>query len=187
MPEESNVSLIGAYAPDFELPGVDGEVYHLTRYREQFRALAVIFMGNQCPTVAQYLDRLKAIQTEFKDQGVSIIGINANDAQQKSQDSFEQMKQFATQMGLNFPYLRDPSQDVARGFGATTTPEVYLINQAGVICYHGAIDDQPQDEEAVTQPYLRGSIQALLAGEAIAPTDTAPQGTALTWRKTPVG
>ncbi|TVQ51933.1 MAG: thioredoxin family protein [Spirulina sp. DLM2.Bin59] len=187
MPEEIDVSLIGAYAPDFELPSVDGEVYHLTRYREQFRALAVIFMGNECPIVAQYLDRLKAMQTEFQDQGVSLIGINANDAQQETRDSFAQMKQFAAQMGLNFPYLRDPSQDVARGFGATTTPEVYLIDQAGVICYHGAIDDQPDDANAVTQPYLRRSIEALLAGKAISPTDTAPQGTALSWRKTPVG
>ncbi|WP_323254417.1 thioredoxin family protein [Spirulina sp. CCNP1310] len=187
MPEESNVSLIGAYAPDFELPGVDGEVYHLTRYREQFRALVVIFMGNECPTVAQYIDRLKAMQTDFKEEGVSLIGINANAAQEGLKDSFEQMKRFAQAMELNFPYLRDPSQDVARGFGATMTPEVYLINQAGVICYHGAIDDQPQAADAVSQPYLRRSIQALLAGEAINPTDTAPQGTALTWRKTPVG
>lgn len=187
MPEERNVSLIGAYAPDFELPSVDGEVYHLTRYREQFRVLAVIFMGNECPTVAQYLDRLTAMQREFQGQEVSLIGINANDAQQKSKDSFEQMKQFATQMGLNFPYLRDPSQDVARGFGATTTPEVYLINQAGVICYHGAIDDRPDDAKAVTQPYLYRNIQALLAGESITPTETQPEGSPLTWRKTPVG
>ncbi|NJO21565.1 MAG: redoxin domain-containing protein, partial [Spirulinaceae cyanobacterium RM2_2_10] len=95
----------------------------------------------------------------------------------------ESMKHFAADTLLNFPYLRDPSQDVARGFGAQYTPEVFLLNQAGIICYQGAIDDNPRNPAAVKRHHLREAIAALLAGQAIAPSVTPTTGSALRWRR----
>lgn len=173
---------IGSYAPDFELPGIDGQVHHLIRYLERYRAIGVVFMCNHCPYVRLYLDRLKQIQAEFQTQGVTLIGINPNDAEQFPEDSFENMQRFATEQQLNFPYVRDVTQDVAHSFGAKTTPHVFLINQAGIVCYGGAIDDNPSQPEAVQAHYLREAIAKLLSEQPIAPTSTPAIGCSVKWR-----
>jgi peroxiredoxin len=183
MIREHHQNLIGDRAPDFELPGADGEVYHLTRYLENQQIVGVIFMGNECPYVRLYIDRLKQIQSDFRDRGLILIGINANDAEQFPEESLEQMKTFAQENDLNFPYLRDSSQDVAHSFGAKTTPQVFLLDGKGTIRYYGAIDDSPNTPEAVKQPFLRQAITALLEGKDINPTATEIMGCSLKWRE----
>jgi peroxiredoxin len=173
---------IGGYVPDFELPGVDGAVHHLARYLETFRAVGVIIMCNHCPYVKLYLERLKQIQSEFADQGFTFVGINPNDDRQFPEDGFEPMKSFASERQLNFPYLRDVTQEVARGFGADRTPHAFLINQSGVLCYSGAIDDQPHEAGAVQQPYLRQAIAQQLAGQVISIPSTSAVGCSVKWR-----
>jgi len=178
----TQTSPVGQYAPDFELPSIDGEVYHLTRYRENYAALGAIFLSNVCPIVQAYLERLKQLQTEFAGRGFTLIGLNANDAQQVPDDSFDGMKAFAVEHALNFPYLRDPSQDVARGFGAERTPEVFLLDREGVVRYCGAIDDSPEDPTAARACYLHEAIAQLLADQPIAQPFIPAVGTALKWR-----
>lgn len=173
---------INSYAPDFELPGTDDQVHHLARYLEEFKGVGVIFMGNQCPHVLSYLDRLKQLQTDFQNQGIILIGINPNDAVQSPEDSFDKMKDFATQHQLNFPYIRDVTQDVAHSFGVERTPQAFLLDHEGKLRYRGAIDDQGKDANAVQVPYFRNAIQQLLAGEAIDPTATESIGCAVKWR-----
>lgn len=179
---EKTGTSIGGYAPDFEIPGVDDSVHHLFRYLERFRGVGVVFMCNHCPYVRAYLDRLKQIQTEFQGQGFTLIGINANDADQYPDDSFDNMKHFAAEQQLNFPYLRDVTQDVANSFGAEKTPHVFLLNQEGILCYSGAIDDNATNPDAVQVPYLRNAIAQILQGEAIVPTTTEPVGCSVKWK-----
>ncbi len=174
---------INSYAPDFELPGVDEEVHHLARYLEKFRAIGVVFMCNHCPYVQLYLNRLKELQAEFQDQGVTLIGINANDANQYPDDSFENMKAFATNNQLNFPYIRDVAQDVAESFGASQTPEVFLLDQDGKLRYKGLIDDNADDAGAVQVSYLRSAIAQLLSDESVEPTTTDAIGCSIKWRE----
>jgi peroxiredoxin len=173
---------LGAYAPDFELPGTDGAVHHLARYLESHRAIVVVFMCNHCPYVKLYLDRLKQLQETVRSQGVTLIGINSNDDQQFPEDSYEKMKPFAAEHQVNFPYLRDMTQEVASAFGAQKTPHVFLLNQQGVLCYKGAIDDNAQNPAAVTHQYLRDAIASVLKGEAVSPTVTDPVGCSVKWR-----
>ncbi len=173
---------VGSYAPDFELPGVDAQVHHLSRYLQQWKAVGVIFLCNQCSYISSYLDRLKQIQAQFQNKGFTLIGINANDAKQSPVDSFENMKKFALERQLNFPYLWDSTQDVAHGFGAQKTPEAFLIDNMGILRYNGQIDDNPEDPEAVQVPYLYNAIAALLAGEEISPKSTEVTGSPLKWR-----
>ncbi len=175
-------SLIGNYAPDFELPDVHGSVHHLTRYLETWRAIVVVMMSNQCPEVQSCISELKALQTEFASQKLTVIGINANDDSQMPAESYDQMKVFAQTHALNFPYLRDVTQDVARTFGAETTPQVFLIDGSGKICYAGAIDgasgvsDEPK-------PYLREAIAQLLSDTPITVPITPATGCLIKWRK----
>jgi peroxiredoxin len=172
---------IGGYAPDFELPGTDGSVHHLARYLEKFRAVGVIVMCNHCPYVQMYIDRLKQIQSAFQTQSFTLVGINGND--DDLQNSFEQMKAFATERQLNFPYLRDVTQDVVQSLGATRTPEVFLLDQAGILRYCGSIDDNPQNSQAVQAHYLRDAIVQLLSGTEVTPSFTAAIGCSVKWRQ----
>jgi peroxiredoxin len=175
-------TLIGGYAPDFEIPGVDGSVHHLTRYLESHRAVGVVFMCNHCPYVRLYLERLKQLQADFQDQSFTLIGINPNDEQQFPEDSFEKMKTFALDNHLNFPYLRDLTQEVAQSFGAEKTPHVFLLNQQGVLCYSGCIDDSPNNAESVRVPYFRDAIAQVLRGETTHPDRTDAIGCSVKWK-----
>lgn len=174
---------VGSYAPDFELPGVDGTVHHLARCLEKFKAVAVVFMSNNCPNTLSYIEKLKQIQADFADRGFTLIGINANDATQASEDSFDRMKSFASERNLNFPYLRDTTQDVANGFKVGATPEAFLIDNQYVLRYRGSIDNRPESPDSATNNYLRDSIEALLNGESINPNFTEAVGSPIIWRK----
>ncbi len=180
--EQAN-SVLNNYAPDFELPGIDEQVHHLTKYLENFQAIGVVFMSDNCPQVRLYLDRLKQIQAEFENRGFTLIGINANDPEKSPQDSLEQMKIFAQQQNLNFPYIRDTAQDVANCFGAKITPEVFLLDKNSAIRYRGLIDDSPKSLESVQSDYFRNSITALLEGKEIAPRRTEAVGSSIEWRQ----
>jgi peroxiredoxin len=181
--KEKHGTPIGSYAPDFELLGTDKDVHHLSRYLERWRGVVVIFLSNNCPDSAAYVDRLKQLQTRFREQGFILIGINSNDANQSPEDSFSQMQQFASSRGFNFPYLWDPTQDVAQGFGASKTPEAFVIDGQGVLRYRGQIDDNSQHPEAVNEAYVKNVIAALLAGETISPQSTPTLGSPLVWRR----
>jgi peroxiredoxin len=174
---------IGSYAPDFELPGIDGSVHHLARYLEKYQGVCVIFMSDLCPYVRAYLDRLKQLQTEFKDQNVTLIGINSNDATQFPEECLENMMTFKATHHLNFPYIRDITQDVAKGFGAEKTPEAFLLDREGVIYYRGQIDDNAEEPTAVKIPYLQQAIAQLLAGEQISTPETEAMGCLIQWRQ----
>ncbi|MEO0835798.1 MAG: redoxin domain-containing protein [Cyanobacteria bacterium J06642_3] len=171
----------GKYAPDFEIPGIDQEVYHLGSYLQKFKAIAVVFMGNVLE-VNQYLERLKKIQADFEEQKFTLIGIDSNYYPGSIAESMEQMRQFAAQKELNFPYLRDSTQDVAKSFKAEILPTVYLLDSNGVIRYQGRIDDCAEPKEQVDHRYLLDGIVAVLSEQNIAKNYIAPVGSAIEWR-----
>ena len=171
---------VGSYAPDFELPGIDNQVHHLSRYLAKFRGLGVIYICNRCPFALLYLDRLKKIQSEFLSQGLTLIGINATEASQP-QDTLAEMKTFWQCHHLDFPYLWDSTQDVSRSFGVEKTPTAFLIDQDGVVRYSGQIDDNPQSH-LVKHHYLHSAIAQFLNGQVIYPSETVAIGTSLIWR-----
>lgn len=173
---------VGSYAPDFELPGVDNQVHHLSSYLDKFHAVGVVVMCNHCPFVELYVNRLKKIQAEFGVRGFTVIGVNGNDANIDPEESFENMKAFAAAHNLNFPYLWDSTQDVTRSFGASKTPMAFLIDEDGVVRYKGQIDDNPENSEGVREHYLRSAISSLFSGQGIYPKQTEPVGTTLIWR-----
>jgi peroxiredoxin len=161
-------------APAFDLPGVDGQQHSLDDYADK-PALAVVWSCNHCPYVQAWEGRMVSLQREFGDRGFELVAISSNDADNYPEDSFEAMKERATQQGFNFDYLYDEDQSVLNAYGAERTPEVFLFDRDRRLVYHGAIDDS-RDEEDVTQQYLRGAIEAALAGEAPPVSDTPPVG-----------
>lgn len=178
---ELTPTAIGSYAPDFEIRGVDSQVHHLARYLEKFKAVGVVFMANTAPEVKMYIERLKNLQSSMQGQGFTLIGINPHDGNQDPQESFENMKKFASEQQLNFPYLWDSTQDVTRSFGATTIPMVFLLDATSKVRYRGAIDDNSQ-ADTVKNAYLTNAIASLLKGEEISPTATETVGSLVQWR-----
>ncbi|HEY9804766.1 MAG TPA: thioredoxin family protein [Leptolyngbyaceae cyanobacterium] len=179
---ETSNTPVGGYAPDFELPGIDNQVHHLSRYLENFRAVGVISLCNYCPYVNLYLDRIKSIQGEFAADGFVLIGINASEITEGSFTSLASMKAFAQKHELDFPYLWDSTQEVSRSFGATKTPMAFLIDRHGILRYRGQIDNHPHKPSSIGEDYLRNAIAALLKGEQIPVPETEPVGTSLIWR-----
>jgi peroxiredoxin len=161
-------------APPFDLPGVDGQQHNLDDYADK-PALAVVWSCNHCPYVQAWEERMISLQREFGDRGFELVAISSNDADNYPEDSFEAMKERATQQGFNFDYLYDEDQSVLNAYGAERTPEVFLFDRGRGLVYHGAIDDSREEDE-VTERYLRDAIEAVLADEEPPVSDTPPVG-----------
>ena len=172
---------IGDAAIPFTLIGIDDKEHSLSDYSDK-AAVAVIFSCNHCPYVLAWEDRMIQIQADYADKGVQLIAIGSNDSAKYPADSFANMKVHAAEKGFNFPYLRDRSQEIARAYGATRTPEVFLFDSAGVLQYHGTIDDNYEDPNAVRKHYLRDALDAILAGQTPPVQETPPVGCTIKWK-----
>lgn len=169
---------VGDEAAAFELKNVDGKMVNLYQYPDA-KGFVVIFTCNHCPYARAYEDRIIAIDKEYKPKGFPVIAINPNDATIESDDSYEMMQKRALEKGFTFPYLYDESQTVVNTYGATRTPHVYVLTKKGeklYVRYIGAIDNNYQDPEQVTEKYLVNALEALLAGKDPAVTFTKAIG-----------
>jgi peroxiredoxin len=171
---------IGDKPIEFTLTGTDGMKHSLNDYSDMHRA--VIFSCNHCPYVRAWEDRMVAIQRDYASKGVQLIAINSNDAAQYPEDSFENMKARAKEKYFNFPYLRDEDQKVAKLYGAQRTPEVFLFDRESTLRYHGAIDDNYDDPNAVKRHYLRDALDALVGGTKTSIPETQPVGCTIKWK-----
>ena len=172
---------IGDSAPDFQLLGVDGNMYSLADFKEE-KIIIVMFSCNHCPYVKAYEDRFVELQRDYKDKGVVLVAINANDDKKYPEDSFKNMKVRAKEKGFSFPYLRDETQSVARSYGAERTPEVFVFDKERTLRYHGRIDDDVYEPDKVQQHYLRNALDAILEGQKVPVQDTEPVGCTVKWK-----
>src|SRR6266516_3433158 len=180
---------LGATAPDFNLPGVDGRSWALKDFAEA-KALVVIFTCNHCPTAQYYEERVKEIAAEYKSKGVALVAIMPNDPKSVRldelgwtdlSDSFVEMKLRAQERGFNFPYLYDgDTEAVSRAYGPVATPHVFVFDAARQLRYAGAIDDSERVQH-VKQHYLRDALDALLAGKAPPVSQTKVVGCSTKW------
>ncbi len=172
---------IGERGHDFRnLLGVDGKVHGMSDFDSPI--LALVFSCNHCPTVIAYEDRMVQIQRDYGDRGVTLVAINPNDDAKYPTDNYENMVKRSGDKGFNFPYLRDESQEVAEAYGATRTPEVFVLDSDRILRYHGRIDDSTNDPGSVCSHDLRNALDALIAGEEISVPDTVPVGCTIKWK-----
>ncbi len=157
---------IGDPAPDFSLPGVDGNTHSLGSFALK-KILVVVFTCNHCPYAQAYEDRLSDLAKFYSVQGVQFVAINPNDASTHPQDSFPEMVKRAKKKGFPFPYLRDESQDIAKAYGAEVTPEAFVFDKNRALCYRGRIDDNWRSREKVKDESLKIAISTLLAGSRL--------------------
>ena len=180
---------IGAQAPDFCLPGIDDKTHCLKEY-DSSKVLAIVFTCNHCPTAQLYENRIKQLASDYRDRGVALVAIEPNDPQAVRldemgytdvSDSFAEMKIRAEYRRFNFPYLYDgETQRVARAYGPSATPHVFIFDSERRLRYEGRVDNNPR-EAYVTQKDARNALDALLAGKPVPVAKTPSFGCSTKW------
>ncbi|MBD3360460.1 redoxin domain-containing protein [Candidatus Peregrinibacteria bacterium] len=179
---ESKNLPIDTPAPDFSLEGTDGNIYSLKDFSDK-KILVVIFMCNHCPYVQAIWSRLVDLQERFKDRGVQFVGINPNFHPDYPEETMEKMKEYYNRYDMNFPYLLDESQEVARKYNAQCTPDIYVFDDNRELAYHGRIDDSWRNEGQVAKEELADAIEALLADEKPSEVQNPSRGCSIKWRE----
>ncbi len=172
---------IGDVARDFNLKNVDGKMVSLSKMKKA-KGYVVIFTCNHCPFSVAYEDRIIALHNKYAKRGFPVIAINPNDKDIQPADSYENMQKRAREKGFPFVYLYDETQEIARTYGATRTPHVYLLDKNRRVRYIGAIDDNHENPDEVKERFLENAIEALLAGKEVPRTETKAIGCTIKWR-----
>jgi thiol-disulfide isomerase/thioredoxin len=174
---------IGAPAPDFALPGIDGKTHTLSEYSKS-PVLAVVFTCNHCPTSQLYEGRIKKLDEDYRGKGLTVVAINPDSPEgvrlsdlgySDVGDSLPEMKARATHRGFAFPYLHDNMQAVSLKFGVVATPHIFVFDAQRTLQYEGRIDDSPREPLVKTRD-ARNAIDALLGGQRVAVARTTAVG-----------
>jgi len=180
---------IGAAAPDFELPGIDGKTHKLAEYKDPI--LVIMFLCNHCPTSQLYEGRMMKLVEDYKGKGVGFVGVNPNDPSAVTlselgytdvSDSLEEMKVRAEYRHFNFPYLYDgDTQKMTQAYGAQATPHVFILDKERKLRYEGRIDNA-QRESLVKTKDARLALDAMLAEKPVAVPHTPSFGCSTKWK-----
>lgn len=171
-----------APAVDVKMKGVDGKETTIAQAGGP-KGTLVIFTCNHCPFVKAWEQRTVALGNDALARGLGVIAINANDPAVQPEDGFEAMQARAKERGIRYPYVVDADSSVAKAFGASKTPEFFLLDAGGTLVYHGALDDNAREPEKVASAWLKDAIEALLSGKAVDVKQTKALGCSIKWKK----
>ncbi len=162
----------GAIAPDFTLPTAGGgKLVSLKELLGRSRAVAILFIATRCPVSNAYNERMALLSAAYASKGIAFIGINSN----KTEPAAE-VAAHAKANGFGFAVLKDDGNRVADAYGATRTPEVFLLDPSGTVVYHGRIDENQDDAKNVRSPDFRNALDAVLAGKPVPVAETKAFG-----------
>jgi peroxiredoxin len=165
---------IGERLPEFALPDTEGSERSLET------PAVVVFTCNHCPYALAWHDRIAEAARDYPD--VHFYAINPNDAERYPRDSLDAMRERVEREGdWPMPYLRDESQDVARAYGAKTTPDLFVADAEGMLRYRGA-PDPDRDDPSLKASWLREALDSVLAGGEVARPETDPVGCSVKWK-----
>jgi peroxiredoxin len=174
---------IGDLANDFRLRNVNGADFSLKDIQSA-KGFILVFHCNTCPISRAYDNRIIALSSRYASRGYPLIAINPN-AGVSPGDSFEKMVNQAKRKKYDFPYLADEDQEVAKAFGATVTPHVFVLRRKGpdlIVAYIGTIDDNSRNAGAVNVRYVEDAVDALLTGKKVPVAKTKAIGCGIKWR-----
>ena len=171
---------IGDAAPAWkDLPGVDGKTHSLADLKDQ-AVIVVSFTCNSCPYAVEAEDRTIALAKKYADKKVAVIAINVNKVEE---DLLPAMKEKAKAKAFRYAYLFDASQQIAKDFGASYTPEFFVLNQKRQIVYMGSFDDSPDGSDVKTT-FVTNAIDAVLAGKTPKVQETVAVGCRVRYENT---
>jgi len=172
---------VGDKAPDFSgIPAIyNGEEASLSLSDIKEDIVVLVFLANHCPVVQAYEDRLIDFVGDYKDKGVKVVGVSVNDI---DQDRLPGIKKYTKEHKSNYIYGYDESQAMGRAYGATNTPQFFVLDKDRKLRYTGTLDDS-QNEAKVTKTYLRDAVDALLKGQNPPVEESRPQGCGVKYKK----
>jgi len=185
----------GDEAPNFELPGADGETHALAEFTDH-EAVLVVFTCNHCPYAKAKFAELNTLAREYDE--VAVVGINPNDEEEYPEDSFEKMQEYVERGDVQYDaYLRDESQEVAAAYGAVCTPDPFLFENSTRsetslaaddvastvrLAYHGRLDDALNPDDEPTEREMKAHIETLLAGGEVEAEFKPSRGCSIKWK-----
>jgi thiol-disulfide isomerase/thioredoxin len=165
---------VGQKAPAFSaIPAVQGDketTLNLNDLKED--VVVLVFLANHCPVVTAYEDRIIDFANDYKGKNVKVIGVAVSDM---DVDKLPGIKDRVKDKGYGFVYGYDASQKIGKAYGATNTPQFFVLDKDRVIRYTGAMDDN-QNESKVSKNYLRDAVDAVLKGESVEVSETRAVG-----------
>lgn len=176
---------LGDAVTDFKLKSTTGKTVGFADYPKA-EGFIVTFTCNNCPFSVAYEDRLIALHKKYADKGYPVIAINPNDAENYPDDSYEKMIVRAKEKNFPFVYLHDETQAIARKFGATRTPHMFVLKKEGnnlIIKYIGAIDDNWEDAGAVKIRYIENAVDELIQNKPVSTAYSKAIGCTIKWKK----
>ena len=179
---QTPVCQFGWQAPEFSLPGTDGNLHTLAGSMGE-NGLLVMFICNHCPYVQAILPRLLRDAAELRDHGINSIAIMSNDPADYPEDSFDNMKRIATERQFPFPYVIDESQAVAKAWDAVCTPDFFGLNRAGQLQYRGRFDASRKEAapESVRRDLFEAMVQVAISQKG--PLEQIPSmGCSIKWK-----
>jgi thiol-disulfide isomerase/thioredoxin len=164
----SNMLPLNTPAPELDLEdAVSGERFTLASFADS-KVLVVMFLCNHCPFVVHVRDEITRVAKDYADRGVAFVAINSNDVENYPDDSPDNMKRMATELGWRFPFLFDEDQSVAKAYDAACTPDFYVFDAERRLVYRGRLDaSRPESGVPLTGEDLRAALDAALAGEVV--------------------
>ena len=184
MDVESTMLPLGTKMPSFNLLGIDGEMYTNEIFDGKKGSL-VMFICNHCPFVKHVNEEIVNLSNEIMGNDIGVIGINSNDSTQEkyAEDSIDKMREYANNLGYNFPYVVDEDQSVAKNFTAQCTPDFFLFDSDQNLVYRGQLDgSRPGNDVPTNGESLRSAIQALLNNEDPVSEQFPSMGCNIKWR-----
>jgi len=176
----SQVLNTGEKSPDFQLKGVDNKIYSLKHF-DSSNSLLVVFVCNHCPYVRARIGDIVNLQSIFKTSDLQVVGINSNDPTYEG-EGFDNMIKFAREYKLNFPYLIDDTQVVAKAYGAVCTPDPFLFDKERKLVFHGRINDALEPEMTPKVSVMENNVRKVLKGEKIEKDFDPSIGCSIKWK-----
>jgi peroxiredoxin len=169
----------GSVSPDFLLKGVDNKMYSLKDFNS--KSFLVVFICNHCPYVKARINDIVDLQSKFDNKDLQVIGINSNDPNYEG-EGFVNMVKFSNDYSLNFPYLIDDTQNVAKDYGAVCTPDPFLFDVDKKLVFHGKINDALEPNATPSYNIMEENINRLLKGLDIEKDFDPSIGCSIKWK-----
>ena len=180
---ESYMLPLNTEAPNFSLTNGVDQIKVTLREVKGTTGTLVIFMCNHCPYVLHLLEKIVEVSHDIKKLGINTVAISSNDVENYPDDRPELMQKLALEKSFDFPYLYDPTQEVALAYEAACTPDFYLFGQDLKLVYRGRFDDaRPKNDNPITGKDLIDACQKLLNGAAQETNQIPSLGCNIKWK-----
>jgi peroxiredoxin len=180
----SNMLPLGTTAPAFRLRDTNSNHFYSFEDLKGSKGTLVMFICNHCPFVHHVLNEVLKVVADYRVNGIGVMAISSNDALQYPQDGPQQMTEFAFRNRIDFPYLYDETQEVAKAFDAACTPDFYLFDKNDALVYRGQLDDsRPGNHIPLSGSDLRQAIDAVIYNRTMSGVQKPSIGCNIKWKK----